>query len=107
MSAYQQGLDRNAANYTPLTPVSFLSKAAEVYPERVAVIHGRVRRTWSETYARCRRLASALVEHGVKRGDTVAVMDSGRIVHTGAMRDLAADGALQQRLLGLSLEAHQ
>jgi 3-(methylthio)propionyl---CoA ligase len=71
---YERGLERNEANYTPLTPVSFIAKAAQVYPQRVAVIHGEVRRTWKETYARCRRLASALTRRGVKRGDTVAVM---------------------------------
>jgi fatty-acyl-CoA synthase len=71
---YAQGLDRNEANYTPLTPVSFLAKAASVYPDRIAVVHGESRRTWRETYARCRRLASALAGHGVKRGETVAAM---------------------------------
>ena len=71
---YEQGLERNPANYAPLTPVSFLAKAASVYPDRLAVVHGEVRRTWSETYARCRRLASALAAHGVKRGETVAAM---------------------------------
>ncbi len=73
-NAYERGLDRNAANYTPLTPVSFLAKAAYVYPERTAVIHGAVRRTWRETYARCRRLASALARRGIVRGDTVAAI---------------------------------
>jgi fatty-acyl-CoA synthase len=72
--AYAQGLDRNDANYTPLTPVSFLAKAAAVYPERVALIHGDVRRTWRETYERCRRLASALVKRGLRRGDTIAAI---------------------------------
>ena len=74
LSAYETGLDRNEANYTPLTPVSFLAKAAYVYPERTAIIHGAVRRTWSETYERCRRLASALVKRGIRRGDTVAAI---------------------------------
>ena len=74
MNPYARGLDRNDANYTALTPVSFLAKAASVYPERIAVIHGDLRRTWRETYARSRRLASALARHGVKRGDTVAAM---------------------------------
>jgi len=73
-NAYAQGLDRTAANYTPLTPVSFLAKAAAVYPERIAVIHGGLRRTWRETYARARRLASALARRGIRRGDTVAAM---------------------------------
>jgi fatty-acyl-CoA synthase len=73
-NAYAQGLDRNAANYTPLTPVSFLAKAAAVYPDRIAVIHGKVRRTWRETYERSRRLASALARRGITRGDTVAAI---------------------------------
>ncbi|HZZ91876.1 MAG TPA: acyl-CoA synthetase [Usitatibacter sp.] len=71
---YAQGLDRNEANYTPLTPVSFLAKAAAVYPARTAVIHGPVRRDWRDTYSRCRRLASSLEMRGVRRGDTVAAM---------------------------------
>ena len=71
---YAAGLDRNEANYTPLTPVSFLAKAAGVYPDRIAVIHGALRRTWKEVYARSRRLASALERRGIGRGDTVAAM---------------------------------
>jgi fatty-acyl-CoA synthase len=71
---YDEGLGQNAANYTPLTPVSFLAKAAAVYPQRTAVIHGALRRTWSELYVRCRKLASALERRGVRRGDTVAAM---------------------------------
>ena len=58
MNPYGHGLERNDANYTPLTPVSFLAKAAYVYSQRVAVIHGDVRRTWDETYRRSRQLAS-------------------------------------------------
>ncbi|MGE5615548.1 MAG: acyl-CoA synthetase [Bacillota bacterium] len=73
-SPYESGLERNAANYAPLTPVSFLAKAASVYPERIAIIHGALRRTWRETYERCRRLASALEARGVRRGETVATM---------------------------------
>ena len=73
-SPYEQGLDRNAANYTALTPVSFLAKAASVYPRRTAVVHGAVRRSWEETYVRCRRLASALQRRGIRRFDTVAAM---------------------------------
>ena len=74
MNPYEQGLERNAANYAAVTPVSFLAKAAYVYPERLAVVHGAVRRTWSEVYARSRRLASALARRGIGRGDTVAAM---------------------------------
>ena len=71
---YGQGLERNDANFSALTPVSFLAKAAAVYPDRLAVVHGAVRRTWAQTYARCRRLAGALERRGVKRGETVAAM---------------------------------
>ncbi len=72
--AYLAGLDRNQANYTPLNPVTFLERAAYVYPDRCSVIHGTWRMTWRETYARCRRLASALARRGIGRTDTVAVM---------------------------------
>jgi fatty-acyl-CoA synthase len=73
-SAYLTGLDRNQANYTPLTPLTFLERAAYVYPDRPSVIHGAQLFTWRETYARCRRLASALARRGIGRNDTVAVM---------------------------------
>ncbi len=69
-----EDLARNAANFAPLTPVSFLRRSAEVYPGKVAVIHGEASWTYRELEARCRRLASALVRRGVKRGDTVAIM---------------------------------
>jgi fatty-acyl-CoA synthase len=73
-SIYELGLDRNEANHRPLTPLSFLDRAADVYPDRVAVIHGPLRRTWGEVRARCRRLASALRARGIGRGDTVAAL---------------------------------
>jgi len=71
---YDQGLDRNPANYVPLSPLSYLERSAQVYPDYPSVIHGARRFTWAETYARCRRLASALSARGIGRGDTVAVM---------------------------------
>ena len=71
---FEQGLPRNEANHAPLTPLSFLERTAQVYPDRTAVIHGALRRTWGDVYGRCRQLASALVRHGVAKGDTVAVM---------------------------------
>ena len=73
-NAYQQGLDKNAANYVPLSPLSFIERTAMVYPTRTSVVHGTLAYTWSQTYERCRRLASALVAHGVGKGDTVACM---------------------------------
>ena len=71
---FETDLDRNPANYAPLTPLTFIERAASVYPERTAVVHGARRYTWKETYARCRRLASALAGRGIGVGDTVAVM---------------------------------
>jgi fatty-acyl-CoA synthase len=71
---YRLGLDKNRANHVPLSPLSFLARAAEVYPSHAAVIHGEQRFTWRETYMRSRRLASALSRLGVGWGDTVAVM---------------------------------
>jgi fatty-acyl-CoA synthase len=72
--AYRSGLDKNQANYAPLTPLTFIERAAYVYPDRLAVVHGAHRKTWRETYARCRRLASALARRGIGKNDTVAVM---------------------------------
>ncbi len=72
--AYSTGLEKNEANYTPLTPLTFLDRAAYVYPNRTSVVHGDQRFTWRETYARCRRLASALSRRGIGKNDTVAVM---------------------------------
>jgi fatty-acyl-CoA synthase len=71
---YEHGLDKNAANFSPITPISFIERAATIYPNKVAVAHGNLKRTWSETYARTRQLASALIKAGVGVGDTVAVM---------------------------------
>ncbi|MDQ3259239.1 MAG: acyl-CoA synthetase [Pseudomonadota bacterium] len=72
--SYDTHLDKNSANFTPLTPLSFLDKAAYVYPNRLAVVHGAERHTWKEQYVRCRKLASALKQHGIREGDTVAAM---------------------------------
>jgi fatty-acyl-CoA synthase len=73
-SIFDQDLPRNEANFAPLSPLSFIERAADVYPQRLAVVHGDLRRTWGEVYTRCRRLASALARYGVRKGDTVAVM---------------------------------
>jgi len=73
-SIYNQHLEQNAANYTPLSPLSFIERAASVYPDYPAVIHGKLRRTWKETYDRCRQLASSLQQAGIGKNDTVAVL---------------------------------
>ena len=71
---YERNLDQVAANYQVLSPLTFIERSAAVYPQRTAVVHGDLRRSWAETYARCRQLASVLAGHGVGLGDTVAVM---------------------------------
>ncbi|HVL56373.1 MAG TPA: acyl-CoA synthetase [Burkholderiaceae bacterium] len=74
MALFSTGLEPNAANFAPLTPLSFLPRAADIHPDRTAVIHGTSRYSYLEFYARARRLASALAAAGVRAGDTVAVM---------------------------------
>jgi fatty-acyl-CoA synthase len=73
-SAYNENLDRNDANFAALTPLSLIRRAAAAFPDHLAVIHGGRRFSWAETYARCRRLASALTQRGVGKDDTVAVI---------------------------------
>ena len=74
MTPYDCDLDKNPANFQPLTPLTFLERSAAVFPDRIAIIHGSLRRSYREFYARARRLASALSKRGIGRGDTVAVM---------------------------------
>ncbi len=71
---YERDLDKNAANHAPLTPLTFLSWTADVYPERTSVIHGARRFTWGQTRQRCAQLAAALTARGVGPGDTVSAM---------------------------------
>ena len=73
-SQYSTDLDKNVANYSPLSPLTFIERAASVYPERVAQIYADKRYSWAETYRRCRRFASALQQRGVEADDTVALM---------------------------------
>ena len=77
-SIFDQDLPRNAANFSAISPLSFIERTAKVYPNLPAVIHGTgpdaIRRSWGETYRRCRQLAGALARSGVGKGDTVAVM---------------------------------
>ena len=73
-SSYERDLDRNAANFQPLTPLTFLERAAAVFPDRLAIAHGSLERNYSDFHARSKKLASALAKRGIVRGDTVAVM---------------------------------
>ncbi len=74
MSAYDIDLDKTAANYQPLTPLTFLARSAAVYPDQLAIIHGAQRTTYAQFYARCRQLGSSLAKAGMKKGDTVSVL---------------------------------
>ena len=74
LSAYDHDLERNPANFQSLTPLSFLARAAAVFPARIAIIHGDLQRSYRDFYARSRQLASALERKGIKQGDTVSVM---------------------------------
>lgn len=73
-SKFDQHLDRNAANFSVLSPLSFLERTASVYPEKLAIVHGTLRQNWGLTYARCRQLASSLQRAGIGKNDTVAVI---------------------------------
>lgn len=74
MSIFETGLGPSAVNHVALSPLSFIERTASVYGDHPSVIYGPIRRNWRQTYERCRRLASALVRHGIGKGDTVAVM---------------------------------
>src|SRR5499427_2863465 len=74
MTPYDIDLDRNPVNYRPLTPLGFLERAAAVFPDRTAIIHGKLRRSYAEFYMQVRRLASALAQRGIARGDTVSAV---------------------------------
>ena len=74
VNIFDQDLPRTEANHAALSPLAFIERTAEVYPDRLAVVHGELRRNWAEVFSRCRQLASALTRHGIGKGDTVAVM---------------------------------
>ena len=71
---FETDLDKNAANYVPLSPLTFLERTASIFPSRLAVAHGKRRYTWAEAHERCHRLGSALAARGIGKGDTVAAM---------------------------------
>jgi len=73
-SMFDTDLPKTPANYAPMTPLSFMQRSAEVYPKHLAIIHGDLRQSWSETYRRCRQFASALQKHGIGKNDTVSMM---------------------------------
>ncbi|MEO1889203.1 MAG: acyl-CoA synthetase [Cycloclasticus sp.] len=74
MNLFELSLDKNPANYVSLSPLTFLKRTADVYPNKIACIHGEQRITWAETYQRCVKLAAALSAKGIGQGDTVSAM---------------------------------
>ncbi len=93
-NVYNQSLDKNRANFTALTPLTFLERSAKVYPERIATVHGAVRRTWAETYQRCCKLASALSQRGIGQGDTVSIIAPNLPEHFEAHFGVPMSGAI-------------
>ena len=88
---YEIDLDKNAANYLPLTPITFLERTAKVFPDHVAIVHGSRRISYRDFWRRSLQLASALSQKGIGKGDTVTVM----LANTPAMLEVAfrrADG---------------
>src|SRR4030095_15084809 len=92
---YDIDLDRNPANYQPLTPLGFLERAAAVFPDNTAIIHGSMRRSYADFYGRARQLASALAKRGIKRGDTVSVL----LANTPAMLECHYGVPMSQAVL--------
>ena len=98
-SPYEIGLDRNAANFQPLTPLTLLERAASVFPDQIAIVHGPLRRSYREFYARTRRLASALKQRGIGRFDTVSAV----LANTPAMLECHYGVPMAGAVLKLSL----
>jgi len=93
-NVYEQDLDKCTANYTPLSPLSFIARAASVYPQRIAVVHQGRSRTWGETFRRCRQLNSALRKRGFGLGDTIAVVATNIPAFYEALFGIPAAGAV-------------
>ena len=92
--AYAHGLDQSPANHVPLTPLGFLDRAALVHPERVAIIHGELQRTWAQTRDRCYQLASALAGRGIHPGDTVSILSPNTPAMVEAHLGIPLSGAI-------------
>jgi len=93
-SPFETNLDQCAANYTALSPISYLERSAFVYPNKIATVNGGVRRTWKETLDRCRQLASALSKVGVKKGEAVSIIASNLPEHFEAHFGVPMTGAI-------------
>jgi fatty-acyl-CoA synthase len=103
--AFERGLGRNPANFVPLSPVDFIRRSAVVYPDKVAVRHGRLAFSYAQFHERCRRLSSALAQRGIRRGDTVAIMAPNVPAMLEAHYAVPALGAVLNPL-NIRLDAH-
>lgn len=102
---YEHGLDKVAANHQPLTPINFLNRTADVYPEKVAIIHGEQKITYREYRNNVRRLASALIQRGVKTGDTVSIIAANIPAFLDAHYGVPLTGAILNSI-NIRLDAH-
>jgi len=93
-SPFETNLDQCAANFAALTPISYLERSADIYPDNIATVNGDVRRSWSETRQRCHQLASALSKVGVKKGDSVSIIASNLPEHFEAHFGVPMVGAI-------------
>jgi fatty-acyl-CoA synthase len=94
VNQYERDLDKVPANHTPLSPLSYIQRAASVYPKQLSVVHGKRRFSWSETFTRCRQLASALEKRGIGLNDTVAVLATNIPAFYEALNGVPACGAV-------------
>ncbi len=93
-SIYEQGLSKTGANFESLNPITFIERAAFVHPNKEAVIYNGIRRTWLETYNRCRLLGSALTNKGIKKGETVSIVSPNLPEHFEAHFGVPMAGAV-------------
>ena len=74
MKNFDTNLNKNGSNFVPLSPLSFISRAKDIYPNYESLVYGNRRYTWKGTYNRCTKFASALQKHGISKGDTVSII---------------------------------
>ena len=95
---FETNLDKNEANYTPLSPLSFIQRSADVFPNKPSVVHGNARYTWAQTYHRSVKLASALHKRGVNTGDAVSVIAANIPAHFEAHFGVPMVGAVMNSI---------
>ena len=107
MNHYNQNLDKNKANFVPLTPISFLERAKDIYPNYEAVFYQKRIYTWKKVYSRCIKFASALEKHGIGFGDTVSIMAANTPELFEAHYSIPMTGAVLNPVSYTHLRAHE